>query len=115
MKLQVWTNWSTGETIIDMVDITPSKAYVIGQKNGKLIRQEVDELGQSPKKLYHLLVIPQRMSLIFFKEMADYLSGQNIKTENENLMQGKLQATEKHLEDMRKHFETVLNKMVDKL
>ena len=113
MKLSVFEDWSTGTTYIDLIEIAGDKNYIIGQKNGHLIRQEVDDFGKAPTKVYHLLSLPRRTAFLFFKEMADYLSGQNIKTENENHMQGRLQATEKHLEDMRKHFEIVLNKLVD--
>jgi hypothetical protein len=111
MKLSVHTDYQTGQVIIDLIDIDKDKCYIIGQKNGQLIKQEVKELGPYPKNLCHLLVIPHRTAHIFFKEMAEYLSGQNIKTENENHMLGRLQATEEHLKDMKNYFEKVLNRI----
>ena len=46
-----------------------------------------------------------KMSVPLFKEflqlMVEYASGQHIVTENENLIQGKIIASEKHLADMR--------------
>lgn len=104
MKLIVDTNWSTGEVTIFLEEEVGSKIYLFGQKNGKIIRQEVDDdvFLNNKKKIYPLITLTRFMSLPFFQAMKNYLSEINIKTENENLMQGKLLATEKHLEDMRR-------------
>lgn len=48
----------------------------------------------------------------FVKAVVDFASENNIKTESETLLQGKLSATEKHLEDLRTHFTKVLDKVV---
>lgn len=48
------------------------------------------------------LVIPEFIFNDFAKAILNYASDNNIKTENENLLVGKMDATEKHLEDMRK-------------
>jgi hypothetical protein len=56
-----------------------------------------------------LLEMPHGMFTDFVKAITDYASENRIKTENENLLQGKLTATEKHLEDMRTHFAKVLD------
>lgn len=47
------------------------------------------------------LVLPIRMADELIKAFTDLGSEMNIKTENENLLKGKLEATQLHLEDMR--------------
>ena len=45
--------------------------------------------------------ISDRLFKVFLRLMVDYASKHQLKTENENLIQGKIIATEKHLTDMR--------------
>jgi len=47
------------------------------------------------------LVLPLRMADELVKAFIDLGSEMNIKTESENLLKGKLEATQLHLEDMR--------------
>ena len=48
----------------------------------------------------------------FLNAIVRYASENNIKTESETALQGKLTATEKHLEDLRVHFTKLLDKAV---
>jgi hypothetical protein len=91
------------------------KTYIIGQKDGKLYQQEINEMNAaSVEPLVPLLKMNRAFAEDFLKAVADYSSSVGIKTENENLLKGKLQATEKHLEDLRTHFSKVLDKAISK-
>lgn len=55
-----------------------------------------------PKEVEPFLELPTNFFEEFVKAIADFASENNIKTENENLLVGKFDATTKHLEDMRR-------------
>ncbi len=52
-------------------------------------------------KVKPFMKISDRLFKVFLRLMVDYASKHQLKTENENLIQGKIIATEKHLTDMR--------------
>lgn len=88
------------------------KTCIIGQKDGFLIQQTLDPMNFQPEPLIPLLEMNRGFANEFIKAVSDFASNKGIKTENENLLQGKLSATEKHLEDLRGHFTKVLDKVV---
>jgi hypothetical protein len=65
-----------------------------------------NEMG---KDLKPFLSLPAYFAQYFFKAIAEHLSQRGIKTKDANLIEGKLQATEKHLEDMR----DIAKKLID--
>ena len=52
-------------------------------------------------KVKPFMKISDRLFKVFLRLMVDYASKHQLKTENENLIQGKIIATEKHLADIR--------------
>ena len=78
--------------------------------DGRLIQTLLEENCATVVKPF--LELPSNIFDKFVKAITDYASDNNIKTESETLLQGKLKATEKHLEDLRGHFEKVLNKIL---
>ena len=89
-----------------------NRISIIGQKDGLLVEQTLDPMNATTEPLIPLLEMNRHFAIAFLKAVSDYNSGIGIKTENENLLQGKLAATEKHLEDLRSHFTNLLNKVV---
>jgi len=87
-------------------------SIIIGQKDGLLIEQILDPMNAPAEPLIPLLEMNRHFAKDFLKAVGDYNSSVGIKNENENLLQGKLSATEKHLEDLRIHFTKVLDKVV---
>lgn len=82
-------------------EIGPNRCQVtIDKESGNLKALLIDP--DNPKELEPFLKLPTELFNEFVKAITEYASDNNIKTENENLLQGKLGATEKHLEDMRK-------------
>lgn len=76
------------------------KTILTGYDGERLIQQILEETGelQQPKSL---IIIPLMMKDDLIKAFVSLGAKQNLRTENENLLQGKLQATESHLKDMR--------------
>lgn len=64
------------------------------------VNQIGNEVSSSPQN--PMLRIPMQMVPALFKAIADFNLRRGIVSENENLLQGKLAATQNHLEDMRK-------------
>lgn len=85
-----------------------NRPVIIGQKDGLLVEQEIESSVAMP--ISPLLTMKESMANAFIKAIADYASNEGLNTENENLLKGKLEATEKHLEDMRLAFTKLLDK-----
>lgn len=78
----------------------------ISEVNGKRsiakpIKLEFEEIKEG-ESIEHTLKIHNNFSKPFLKAMAEALDKQGIKTENDHKLQGILEATKYHLEDMRK-------------
>lgn len=98
-------------------DYANNKAYIylLGGSRNSMIRENfsyssedqsivinsINEGDGSWTSLKPFLVLPIRMVDELIKAFTDLGSEMNIKTENENLLKGKLEATQLHLEDMR--------------
>lgn len=96
---------------IYILDEEGKDRYVININSDGFLTQTLLNPNEATK-LKPFLELPSSFFDKLVKAMVDYASENNIKTENETLLQGKLVATEKHLEDLRKHFEKVLDKIV---
>lgn len=88
-----------------------STRVIIGQKDNQLLEQRNDSVC-SIEPIYPLLEMPSELANIFLKAVGDYNSGKGNVTENENKLKGKLEATEKHLEDLRTYFGKSLDKLI---
>lgn len=86
---------------------------IIGRINGELAVQHYNPNGIYEDNMDPFLEMNTDMAEKFFKAVGDFNSRRGIVNENENLLKGKLQATEKHLEDLRKNFDLVLMKIIN--
>lgn len=78
--------------------------YNIG-KDGNMvetIRKNDEPYVLNDDKYKPFMIIPMQMAQSFLLELTKVLSGMGIRTENEHKTEGKLEAVEKHLEDMQK-------------
>jgi len=73
---------------------------------------EFKELSREggPQKLDPFLQVPTLLFEDLVKAFLDYAQENNIKSENQTFLEGKLVATEKHLEDLRGYFDRLLKK-----
>lgn len=100
--------------IKDSFDTLDLFFYVVQEYDGKVFIASVDKCGedvclkfgtedQAGKYLPPpTFSIPRTHREQFFKAVSDYMNAHKINTESESTSKGKLIATEKHLEDMRK-------------
>ena len=111
MKLIVDKNYNTRAVRVYLEEKQGSDYIVIGQKDGKLTQQKTNFI-ETPD-LNPLLELPSHLFDDFVKLIVDYANNEGIKSDNHNLIEGKLQATENHLEDLKKYFPMVLDKLLE--
>jgi len=76
---------------------------------------QVTELKENESnKVEPLFELPLQFFNELTKQMVIYASENNIKTDSELVLQGKLTATEKHLEDLRSYFDKTLTAALNK-
>ena len=108
MEIKIYTDYGTGHiNIYGFVDQGGIRK-IVGFNGKEFVYQHLDPGAYTDDKLIPLLRFPAWGGENILKSLLDALSGLNIKTENGNLLQGKLQATERHLEDMREFAKTML-------
>ncbi|NDV81310.1 hypothetical protein [Bacteroides sp. 51] len=74
--------------------------FMQGKKGGiNIVESPAD--GSINQEIKPFLTIPGGYATHILKALSDASKGIGISTENENLLKGKLQATETHLSDMR--------------
>jgi hypothetical protein len=83
--------------------IMGNRLLIIGFDGERLIEQEVTRENELMplKEFKPLLIVGRFMFESLLKAFVEYANNKGMKTENENLLQGKLNATETHLTDMR--------------
>ena len=110
MKLFIEKSINTGKVeVFACVDEADRVTY-FSQENGDLVAKSIAKNDYSAQGVSPLIVLPHSLFEDFKRAMLEYLSNQGISTENENLLKGKLAATESHLADMQKAFNKLLEK-----
>jgi len=91
--------------------IEGTRMFIIGAEDGILIEQEITAENElTPTKEFKpLLTMSEFVFNSFLKAVVEYANNIPIKTKDENLIEGKLLATEKHLEDMREFSKKLLD------
>ncbi len=92
-------------------EIGDNRYSISFDSESKLLTQSliIDTSAEEPVPF---LELPSEFFNELVKAIVQHASDNNIKAESETLLQGKLSATEKHLEDLRTYFPKVLNKIV---
>ena len=79
-------------------------------ENGNITVEEIPnskELSTTP-----FLKLPIHMTELLFTAVVEHMNKSGVKTKDENLIEGKLIATEKHLEDMREMSKKMLDALI---
>ena len=79
-----------------------SRSQITISRTDKTLLEQKRLDPNEPQIVEPFLTLPTEFFNELVKSLSTYASENNIKTENENLLQGKLGSTEKHLEDMRR-------------
>ena len=97
--VDVWLVDELGYTDVFYTTHSDDPAFqgVMRHESDTYIRTNEDASG----KVKPFMKISDRLFKEFLRLMIDYASKHQVKTENENLLQGKFIASEKHLADMR--------------
>jgi len=74
---------------------------IIGYDGNFLVEYTLENTCAANDKVMPLFKIPLTQKDIWLNALKESLSKSNYSTENENLIKGKLEATQEHLKDMR--------------
>jgi hypothetical protein len=100
IKIYIDKMWSSNSIQIWVIRHENNGDVFINIKDGELFETRCAP-GELKVELKPFLELPWRFGDEFMKAISDFNSQNGIITENENLLKGKLQATELHLSDMR--------------
>lgn len=78
-----------------------------------IVVTRINHSEQPPEGVKPFLNLSAPFAHTLFKALAEYLSNAGIKTKDENMVEGKLQATEEHLKDMREIAKKLLGNLCD--
>ena len=112
LKIFIEKRYQDGQTYIWLREERPSEIINISYNGENLTLTSMKYDEQAPKEVKPFIKLSSHMARHIFKAMADYTSKEGIKTTDENLLKGKMEATEKHLEDMREFSRELLNVVI---
>lgn len=115
MDLIVDHDFNTRRVKIYLKEERDGKIIIIGQGSEGLITQVIELTDGSQTDIKPLLEMPHHIFEQFMRATEVYFTQKGIKTENEHLLEGKTNAMEKHLEDMRTNFTKVLDALIHKI
>jgi hypothetical protein len=108
MEIIIQDSYQLGAVDIYLQRENLGRIEVIGYDGNVLIFQPIPDIPTTDNKIKPLLSIPYHMKDAIIKAFIQEGAKQNLRTDNENLLKGKLEATEKHLADMQKAFNQLL-------
>lgn len=110
MKLIIKEDFATFTTEIYGEIEKGNKTYIIGYDGRNLIEHELPETPfANKKKIRPLLIIPSNMLKDIVAGFVEYAQKNDIRTENQHLLEGKMIATERHLSDMQEFAKKLLD------
>jgi hypothetical protein len=115
MEIIVENDFQTRCVRVYLMDKQGERRVYFSQGKGEMtsvISQTIESGDFSIKKIEPILDLPADLFDQLSKGIAKYLSQQGINTQNEDLLNGKLEATEKHLGDLRLYTDILLNNLV---
>lgn len=101
-KVEIINNYQNGGIEVWVFEYTPTQQYNINtNENGEIVKIEMPEVIYfSNGKFKPFLFMPRRLGTEIMKEMNEWQKVNGVKSVDQNFTEGKLQATENHLEDM---------------
>lgn len=101
MELFINKNIQENRADIYLIEKVGNREAFIGYDGEFLVRTDIDPFFPLSDKVKPLLRVSLTLLPDLLKAFGDQTHKEGINTENENLLKGKLQATESHLSDMR--------------
>ncbi len=87
-----------------------NKTFLLGYDGKHIVKQVLPDYGSIENEIIPFFSIPLQYKEDILKAFAKAASDNNIGTEQENLLKGKLEATQLHLNDMREFAKHVIIK-----
>lgn len=100
-RLHIVDDYPTLICKIYLLELRRMQEFLIGYDGNCLISQKIDELSSITKEYIPLLQFPLLMKDIILYHFTNAAQENNIRRKDDSVVEGKLIATEKHLEDMR--------------
>lgn len=100
-RLIVTDDYSTMQCKIYLIELRGLHQYLIGYDGECLVSQEIGEAEAIITNYKPLLQIPFFMKETLLYHFANAAKDNNVRRKDDSVTEGKLIATEKHLEDMR--------------
>lgn len=100
-RLHIVDDYATMTCKIYLVEIRGMQEFLIGYDGEHLVSQVIGEVEPISKNYIPLLQIPLLMKSTLLYHFANAAKENNIRREDDSVTEGKLIATNKHLEDMR--------------
>ena len=100
-KLHIIDDYPTMTCKIYLIELKGMQEFLIGYDGEHLISQAIGECEAISKNYIPLLQIPLMMKPTLLYHFANAAKENNIRREDDSVTEGKLIATNKHLEDMR--------------
>ena len=110
MELIVQDRYDEMKTYFYLKYRRDNQTIIIGY-NGKTLVEQIPSYDGTVKTFIPLLIVPNIYKDAIIKAFISEGANQNLRTENENLLKGKLQATELHLSDMREFSKNIRCKL----
>lgn len=101
-KLHIYDDYNRMRTNFYLVTIRGMSEYIVGFDGENLVEQPIKEAERISEKYKPLISVPYTMRNLILKLFTDAANNVDIKTKDDSVTEGKLIATEKHLQDMRK-------------
>lgn len=103
-QIDIRDNYYNGNLEIWIFEFNSAHQYnLTTDEKGMITRTEMPEMINYKEGAFHpFLSLPRRLGILVLKDLYEWHEKHGTKTVNQNFTEGKLQATEKHLEDYQK-------------
>ena len=110
LKIFIQRRWDSFATEVWVFETRNNEDLNIYYDGENLVKTQIKH-GEFPdgKIIKPFLILPVPFANALFKAIAEYNTKEGVKTKDENLIEGKLIATEEHLKDMREFSKKLLN------
>lgn len=112
LKIYIHRRYECNVVEVWLIEETIKGDYSLQFEKGKVIKSKLDQ-GAVNGGATPFLSLPVAVYVPLFKAIAEFNSNAGIKVKDENLIEGKLKATEIHLHDMREMARKLLDSMLN--
>ena len=101
LRIEIQRVYERNAIKVWLIEDTPDGQNVISQENGEMVVNHIPAGEAISLDMKPFLNLPAQFANTLFQAIAEYNSAEGKRTKDENLLEGKLEATQLHLEDMR--------------